>query len=98
MHLVGKILVVFVLVLSIFLMAFAGVVYNTHMSWRDATMAEKKKVEKAAKDLNDARTESERLVTEMKEKITAAEQKAAGSEADNQGLRGEVARLKKEVG
>ena len=44
MHFVGKILVVLQLILSIFFMAFAGVVYNTHVKWNEETSKQKKLV------------------------------------------------------
>jgi len=97
MHFVGKILVVLQLVLSIMFMAFAGVVYNAQISWREEANKQKANVAKLNKDLNDTRSDFDRTKTELTGKVTVAEQKTAQVEAQNKGLEAERDRLRKEA-
>lgn len=98
MNLVGKILVVLQLVLSIFFMAFAGVVYNAQTVWRAEAIKEKANVVKATKERDDTRSDLDRTKTEMEAKVKAAETKAAALEADKAALTADTERLKKELG
>lgn len=96
MHFVGKILVILQLVLSILFMAFAGVVYHAHMNWRDDALKQKKLVADKTSEQQKERQDFQNLKTEMETKLKAAQEKAAGADAENRGLIAEVARLKKE--
>jgi hypothetical protein len=97
MHFVGKILVVLLFVLSIFFMAFAGVVYNAQMNWRTEAQNQKKNVDKVSGQLRDAQQEMENLKTASDKKVKEAEGIAQGLDAQNRGLQTDVTRLKKEV-
>src|SRR5579872_3532570 len=98
MHFVGKILVVLVLVLSILFMAFAGLVFNQRENWRLKTIDTKKELDRKQADLAKAQQDFQNFKDEMEAKIKAADDKARTSDAQNQGLMAEVARLKKENG
>jgi chromosome segregation ATPase len=97
MHFVGKILVVLLFVLSIFFMAFAGVVYNAQMNWRVEAQKQKAAVDKVTRDLNDTRQQMEAEKTAMDQKVKTAEGIAQGLDAANRGLQTDLERLKKEV-
>lgn len=96
MHFVGKILVVLLLILSVLFMAFAGVVYKTHMNWRDETDKQKKAAKASADALSAKETEMARAINEMDQKVKLADQKAAQVDADNRGLQATVAKLQKD--
>ncbi len=98
MHFVGKILVVLQLVLSIFFMAFAGVVYNHQMSWRKAYETGQTNLSKTQKERDDALAEKERLNTDLTRQANVSEQRAKAVEIANKGLLADVERLKKESG
>jgi hypothetical protein len=97
MHFVGKILVVLQLVLSIFFMAFAGVVWNTHVKWNEETVKQKKQVEKITKDLSDREEDIKRVTTQMDAQVKQAEGKQAVAEAENKNLKDQLARVNKEL-
>src|SRR5579863_1667496 len=97
MHFVGKILVVLQLILSIFFMAFAGVVYNIHVRWNEETSKQKAAVTKITKDRDDTLADAGRVKTQMANEKQQAEQKQLLAEADNKNLKGELARVKKEL-
>src|SRR5262245_26695612 len=97
MQFVGKILVVLQLILSVLFMAFAGVLYSTQMKWRDEALKQKDLVTKVTKEREDARSDKDRVTTEMTAKVNAADKKRAEVEGDNTTLKAEVARLKKEL-
>lgn len=98
MSFVGKILVVFQLVLSLLFMAFAGVVYTAHMNWRNEALKQQGLLATANKNLGDKTGELETAMRDASEKILAAEQKAEKTLVDIRGLQQEVARLKAENG
>src|SRR6185437_16140847 len=98
MHFVGKILVILVFILSIMFMAFAGVVYNAQISWRNVALGEKKKLEAETAKHRDDLADYDRFKTEMNAKLTAATQQAAQVEAANKGLLADSERQKKEIG
>src|SRR4029077_13237946 len=97
MHFVGKILVVLQLILSIVFMAFAGVVYNAHISWRKEALTQKDNVAKVTKDLNDTRADLDRVKTETTQKVQVAEGKMLTAEAAYKGSEAKVAQLTKEL-
>jgi hypothetical protein len=97
MQFVGKILVVLQLILSVLFMAFAGVLYSTQMKWRDEALKQKDLVAKVTKEREDARSEKDRVTTDMTAKVDAADKKRAEVEGDNTTLKADVARLKKEL-
>lgn len=96
MHFVGKILVVVQLVLSIVFLAFAGVVYSAHMNWRAESDKQTARAVKAEKDLGDTRAEMERQKNEFTGKVNVSNQLATQTQAENQTLRVDVARLTKD--
>ncbi len=98
MHFVGKILVVCLFVLSVLFMAFAGVVYNTHMSWRTEAAKQKKLAADNDSALRAKETEMARAIADMDQKVKAAENRAAQLDADNRGLQQQVAKLQKDNG
>src|SRR5579863_4022829 len=98
MHLVGKILVVLLLILSVLFMAFSGVVYKTHMNWRDETAKQQKLAKAKSDELAAKETEMTRAINEMDKKVKLADQKAAQVDADNRGLQATVAKLQKDNG
>jgi hypothetical protein len=97
MHFVGKILVVLQLVLSIFFMAFAGVVYNTHLKWNEETAKQKALVAKITAERNDRDEDLKRVKNDMANAVNTAQQNQQVAEAANKGLQGQVARLTKEL-
>lgn len=98
MSFVGKILVVFQLVLSVIFMAFAGAVYTAHMNWRDEAAKQKKLVAEKTTALSNRETELQNVRTELTAKLTAAIQNAEQIEATRKGLAQQVETLKKETG
>jgi hypothetical protein len=98
MSFVGKILIVFQVVLSVIFMAFAGAVYTAHMNWRDYAGSQKKLLADKTREFNDKSTELETTKMALAAKLTAAEQKAAELDATRKGLAQDVERLKKESG
>lgn len=97
MHFVGKILVILLFVLSIFFMAFAGVVYNAQMNWRAEAIKQKDNATKISKQLSDAEQQMTAEKNGWDQKVKTAEGNAQALDAANRGLQAEVARLKKEV-
>jgi hypothetical protein len=88
---------VLLFILSIFFMAFAGVVYNAQMNWRTKAIKEEGNVANAKKQLSDAEQRMEGEKTAWDQKVKTAEGQATALDAANRGLQAEVARLKKEV-
>src|SRR5262245_16133683 len=97
MQFVGKILVVLQLILSVLFMAFAGVVYQTQMKWRDEALTQKANVAKHVKELSDTRADFDRFRTQAEGKIKDADTKRAVVEAANTGLQNDKAQLTKQV-
>ncbi|MBI3865353.1 MAG: hypothetical protein HY290_26050 [Planctomycetia bacterium] len=95
MHFVGKILVVLQLVLSVLFLAFAAVVYNTHMSWRDAYNKQKQAAAKSADEKNTVLADYDRFKNEMTAKVNAAEGRAAQVDANNKALEAQLAQVQK---
>src|SRR4029079_17351112 len=85
------------LILSVIFMAFAGVVYQTQLKWRDEALTQKGNVTKVTKELNDTRADFDRFKTEAEGKVKEADQKRAVVEAENKGLQDEKTRLTKEL-
>lgn len=98
MHFVGKILVVLLLILSVLFMAFAGVVYNTHIKWREEAIKQKGDLEKKKTELTNAEANLARYTTEMDQKVKLANDRAATVDADNRGLVATVAKLQADNG
>ena len=98
MHFVGKILVVLLLILSVVFMAFAGVVYNAQLNWREETNKQKKLVTERTKELGDTRAEFDRFKNEMDLKVKLANGKAEDADLINRGLAAKGAQLQKENG
>jgi len=97
MHFVGKILVVLQLILSIFFMAFAGVVYNAQLNWRADSLKQRDNVTKVTKERDDTAADLTRVKTEKADAVQKANQDLAVSEAANKGLKNELERQKKEL-
>ena len=86
MQFVGKILVVLQLILSVFFMAFAGVVYNSQVKWREYAKKQEEMVGKANRDLSDSRAAFDRLQTDVAAKEKEFKEKIATLEADKKTL------------
>src|SRR5262245_54065946 len=97
MQFVGKILVVLQLILSVLFMAFAGVVYQTQMKWRDEALTQKANDAKHVKELSDTRADFDRFRTEAEGKIKNADMQRAVVEAANKILQDNNTRLTKEL-
>ena len=98
MQFVGKILVVLQLILSVFFMAFAGVVYNSQVKWRDYAKKQEEMVGKANRDLSDSRAAFDRLQTDVAAKEKEFKEKVATLEADKKTLTDNTSLLTKEKG
>jgi multidrug efflux pump subunit AcrA (membrane-fusion protein) len=96
MSFIGKIMLVFQLVLSVVFMAFAAAVYNTHMSWREEANKQKQSATKAAAEKNDAAVESSKRETALTEERNEALNRAQTAEAANALLTTEVNDLKRQ--
>jgi hypothetical protein len=96
MNFVGKLLVLFVFVLSICFMAFAGAVYSAHMNWRTEAEKQKKVAADRATELNDKSAEWERKLAEMTKQVKDATDKAGELLESNKTLSSQVEELKKE--
>src|SRR5215470_10136548 len=96
MHFVGKILVVLQLILSIFFMAFAGVVYKSHMNWREETRKQKDLVTKVTKERDDTLADLTRVKNQMANDVQQAVQKQSVAEAANKNLKDALTRISKE--
>lgn len=97
MHFVGKILVVLQLILSIFFMAFAGVVYNAQMKWRDDSLKQRDLVTKMTKERDVVAADLARVKTEMADKVNVADQKRLVVEAENKTLKEAKSQVQKEL-
>src|SRR5262245_57120932 len=95
MSFVGKILIVFQVVLSVIFMAFAGAVYTAHMNWRANAATLKTQLATKTSELNNKETELQTAKTELSAKLTAANQRADEIDATRKGLAQDVERLKK---
>jgi hypothetical protein len=97
MQFVGKILVVLQLILSVLFMAFAGVLYNTQIKWRDEALKQKDLVAKVTKERDNNLADADRFKTEMTAKVDKADKDRLIAEGDNTTLKAENTRLKKEL-
>ena len=97
MQFVGKILVVLQLVLSVFFMAFAGVVFNTQMKWRDYAKMQGDKLAAEQGKLRDKESELALYKTEMTGKVNEANKELAVAQAQITNLDNATKRLQKEV-
>jgi len=96
MHFVGKILVVLQLILSVFFMAFAGVVYNSQMKWRTYAKNQEQLLASEQGKFRDKDSELTLYRQQADGKIKAAEQKQLVVEATNTQLSNKLSQLEKE--
>jgi hypothetical protein len=97
MHFVGKILVVLQLILSIFFMAFAGVIYNTQTKWREHAKKQEQLLAAETGKLKDKESELALYKTEADGKMNEAKKELLVAQAEIQNLKNESGRLKTEV-
>ncbi len=97
MQFVGKILVVLQLILSIFFMAFAGVVYNTQMKWRDYAKTQSDKLAAEQGKLRDKESELALYKTQAEGQINEAKKDLLVAQAAIKNLENSTDRLKAEV-
>ncbi|TWT75620.1 Chromosome partition protein Smc [Posidoniimonas polymericola] len=97
MNFIGKIFVVFILIMSIIFMTLAAVVYATHRDWE-------KKANTATKQLQDARAEASRqeneynrLKSELEAQKEASLQQVRKLESERDVLAGRTTNLQREV-
>jgi hypothetical protein len=97
MQFVGKILVILQLVLSIFLMAFAGVVFYSQTKWREYAKNQEKIVADTRGKLTNAESDFDRFRTDAAAKEKESREKIATLEADKTGLTADKATLTKQL-
>jgi hypothetical protein len=97
MQFVGKILVVLQLILSIFFMAFAGVVYNTQMKWRDHAKKQEQLLLAEQGKLKDKETELAQSTTAAEGKVKQAQKDLLVAQADIKKFKDDRDELQKKV-
>jgi hypothetical protein len=97
MQFVGKILVVLQLILSIFFMAFAGVVYNTQMKWRDHAKKQEQLLATEQGKLKDKEAELALYQTKADGQVNEARKELLVAQAQITNLSNDKGRLQREV-
>lgn len=86
MTFVGKILVIFQVVLSVFFMAFAVTVYNVQTDWKKNSDSYKGQVQTIQRALNDVNAEFDKYKTDTNAEIQKLSDRAEKAEAQNKSL------------
>jgi hypothetical protein len=103
MNLVGKILVVFIFVMSIVFMSFAMAVYATHRNWRNEVLGSeqqpglKQRLQTEQNRVQELEASRQRLETALANEKTARERALAALETERDNVANETARLNTEI-
>ena len=82
MNLLGKIFVVLILLLSVFLMAFAMVVYATHKNWKDEATKVSNSLSQARAENQQLQSEYQRLDSQLRSEKEAVQQEVRKLESE----------------
>lgn len=97
MNLLGKIFTVLILVVSLFVMIVAMMVYATHRNWRDAYDILDDRLQAATTQLNDAQADYTRVNSQLRAETEAAQQDVSKLESELQQRTAENNRLQQEA-
>jgi hypothetical protein len=97
MTFLGKILVVFQLVLSLCFMLFAGAVYSFQESWKDRANQVQADLTKTQTQLNDLQAEHDDFQTQMNQKLQQAADDAQRFQAQATAVQGQLETIRQEL-
>jgi hypothetical protein len=97
MTFVGKLLVIFQVVLSLFFMAFAITVFNVQTDWKKNAQSAKSQVQVAANETKDLQAAYDKFKTDQNAMVLELTDRAEKAEAKNKALTGDLALTKSDL-
>lgn len=97
MNLLGKIFVVLILLFSVFLMAFAMVVYATHKNWKEEATAVQSRLSQARTANEELQQRYDRLDSQLKAELEAAQQEVRKLESERVALLNQNSTIQKDL-